>query len=119
MAEIMKMSGATFLRVEDNMFKSFSRQMLYIIDGNYLREWQSRFIIYKLEGNWIKTFHERLVYQFDGTTFKSFYGEILYFVRGEYITSFYLERLYWIRGTLSKTEMAFLILLLHEKIIRP
>ena len=119
MAEIKKMSGWTFLRVEDSMFKAFSGQMLYIIDGNLLREWQSRFIIYKVEGNWIKDFYGKCLYQFDGQTFRAFSGMILYFVKGEYITSFSFERLYWIRGTLSKVEMAFLILLLHEKIIKP
>ena len=113
MGKIKYTSGQIYLIFENDMIKDFYMRMLYRIDGEYLRAF-SGLCIYKYEKEYVRSFYGKMLYRFDGKTFYDYAGRMLNFIRGEFITDFYGRFLYRIDGTLSNTELAFFLTLLHE-----
>ena len=111
MADLCKFGGQILYRTNGSNITDFYGKFLYILDGDYIRNWSSRMIEYKFDGDRIKDFYGKILYSFDGEYFKDFYGRILYTYRNGNISKFASVIEYQVKGPATRREVATFILL--------
>ncbi len=111
MVEFCRYDGWKLYKIEGEYIKDFYGRFLYIIDGNYLRKWDSREIIFQFDGLNIKNFYSQILYKFDGEWLRDLSGQMLYSYKNGNIAPFGGLNKYKIVGYPTKKEIAFLMML--------
>ena len=115
MVELCKFSGEIVNKVNDGLITDYYGRGLYIISGEAILNWDTRSVLYKYDGYYLRDFYGKIMYSFDGKEFKDFSGKILFTYKNNKIAKFAGLNEYFIKPNASNIVVASLIALFVNK----